>query len=133
MSATRRHASVHALLAAALTAAGLAACATAPRAAPAAWPPSGKVTGAQARALVLQGAILVDVRDHDDWSFEHIEGAVNVPVDQLEARRDEVGPTSLPVVVYCNVGKKSGEATTTLTRLGYLHVYDLGARSNWSQ
>ena len=133
MSATHRLPAARALLAAAL-AAGLAACATtASRAAAVAWPPSGQVSGAQARALVLQGAILVDVRDHDDWSFEHIQGAVNVPVDELEARRDEVGPASLPVVVYCEVGQRSAQAAATLTRLGYLHVYDLGAKSSWLQ
>lgn len=38
-----------------------------------------------ARALVASGALLVDIRDADEYAFEHIDGARHIPFDRLQA------------------------------------------------
>jgi phage shock protein E len=90
----------------------------------------GDITGSQARQLVDDGALLVDVRTTEEFAAGHIPGAVNIPVQSLEQRLDELGPTTRPVVVYCRSGRRSADAARTLTGAGY-SVHDLGAMSRW--
>ncbi len=93
----------------------------------------GTVNGEEARALVnQQGALLLDVRTPEEFSAGHIDGATNIPVQELEARL-----TSFParkdqgVVVYCHSGRRSANAVGILTKAGYTRVSDLGAMTNW--
>ena len=43
----------------------------------------------------------------------------------------EVGPTDVPVVVYCHSGRRSATAGEMLEDAGYVEVYDLGPMSAW--
>lgn len=62
-------------------------------------PAPGKVDGATAHQLVSQDAVLVDVRTPEEYAAGHVEGAVNVPVDAIEAGSAAL-PRDKPVVVY---------------------------------
>ena len=90
------------------------------------------LTGEQAHAKVTQGAFLLDVRSPGEFAEGHLAGAVNVPVNELEATL-----ASLPVdrnkeiVVYCRSGLRSSRARTILLKAGYSKVEDLGGMSNW--
>lgn len=86
---------------------------------------------AEAHALVADGANLIDVRTPEEFAAGHLEGAVNIPVDQLGSRLKEVGPGTTPVVVYCRSGARSARAVRTLRAAGFEAVHDLGAMSNW--
>lgn len=88
-----------------------------------------RVTGEQARALVAGGAVLLDVSPADRFPTTRIEGAINIPITELEARMGEL-PRDRPVVVYCGGGRASPRAASTLRRAGY-DARLLGARSNW--
>ena len=75
-----------------------------------------------ARELLARddGAVLVDVRDPNEWDAGHIPGAVLVPMGELAERIGEVAPdTSRPLVLYCAVGARSLRAASALTELGY--------------
>jgi rhodanese-related sulfurtransferase len=56
----------------------------------------------QLRQLLDEGAQLVEVLPADDYAEEHVAGAVNIPLKEL----DESAPRELdrdrPVIVYCN-------------------------------
>ena len=88
-----------------------------------------KVDGARARALVEDGATLLDVRSPEEFSGGHIEGAINIPVGDL-ARSLEAVPAG-PVVVYCRSGVRSARAGRTLLAAGREAVYDLGSIGAW--
>ncbi|WP_242345258.1 rhodanese-like domain-containing protein [Anaeromyxobacter terrae] len=90
-----------------------------------------RVSGAEARRLVADGALLVDVRDPEDFAFDGIDGAVNVPAAEVSARLAELGPPGLPVIVYCETGRRSAAVARELVQLGYARVYDLGPRAAW--
>ena len=91
-----------------------------------------KVDGPAARQVVFGGARLVDVRAPDFYALGHIEGAINIPVAEVESRAAaEIGPPPASVVLYCRTGKGSANAAATLVRMGYRHVYDLGSYLNW--
>ncbi len=82
------------------------------------------------RALVEQGALLLDVRTPSEFQEGHVPRAMNIPVQELAARLHEVGPTRRPVVVYCRSGGRSAVATDLLTKAGY-QVRDIGPMTAW--
>jgi rhodanese-related sulfurtransferase len=83
----------------------------------------------QAIAMVEQGATLVDVRTPGEFAGGHIRNALNIPVQELAGRIDELD-SSKAVVVYCRSGARSSAAASTLRAQGF-EVYDLGAMSSW--
>ncbi len=91
----------------------------------------GKVAPAEAKALVKAGAKLIDVRSRAEFQGGHIEGAVNVPVGDLEARVEELGPKDGVYVVYCASGMRSARAKGILKASGRTNVHDLGAMGRW--
>lgn len=91
----------------------------------------GKVAPAKARALVEGGAKLVDVRSPAEHAAGHIEGSINIPVQELAGRTVELGDKAKPVVVYCASGMRSASAAGVLKRAGFAEVYDLGAAARW--
>ncbi len=58
---------------------------------------------------------LVDVRTEDEYLIGAIPGAVNIPVDELRNRLDELDPTR-PVWIYCQVGLRGYTASRILTQ-----------------
>src|SRR3982750_786374 len=70
------------------------------------------------------GAVLIDVRESDEWDAGHIPGARPVPRGYLESRIEGAVPDrSQRVVLYCASGNRSALAAKTLRDdLGYEHV-----------
>lgn len=62
------------------------------------------------------GAILMDVREADEFRSGHIPGAVNVPLSRINAIDI---PKEKPLYVYCLRGTRSRKAVTILKRMGY--------------
>ena len=74
--------------------------------------------------------LLIDVRTPEEFASGHIEGAVNIPVEEMAGRLDEI-PGDTPIVVYCRSGNRSATAARILTEAGYAPVYDLGGIQDW--
>ena len=53
------------------------------------------------RALMEQDAQIVEVLPAEEYDDEHLPGAVNLPLKELDAARAETLDRSRPVVVYC--------------------------------
>lgn len=83
-----------------------------------------------AKSLVAGGATLVDVRSPEEFASGHIQGAINIPVQQIDSRAAEI-PTGKPVVLYCRSGARSGQAASILRGKGRADVHNLGGMSNW--
>lgn len=75
--------------------------------------------------------ILIDVRTPQEFAEGHIAGAVNIPFDQISTRLDEI-PTNIDVVVYCQSGRRSAIAASTLVENNYSSIYDLGGIISWT-
>ena len=86
---------------------------------------------AEAHQMVEAGARLVDVRTVEEFAAGHIEGALNIPVQELPARMNELDRKDEPIVVYCRSGARSASAKRTLESAGYTRVFDLGPMSRW--
>ncbi|MFM7180540.1 MAG: rhodanese-like domain-containing protein [Verrucomicrobiales bacterium] len=88
----------------------------------------GQVPKSDAVALIRDGAVMIDVRGPGEFASDHVEGAINVPLDSLEARIATVAPDkNQPVLVHCLSGTRSAFAVRTLRKLGYSQVHDLGS------
>lgn len=61
---------------------------------------------------------LVDLRDSASYEMCHIDGAVNIPMAELEERKEEISK-DIPVVFYCSRGGQSMLACSNLGRQGY--------------
>lgn len=81
------------------------------------------------RDLVAKGATLLDVRTREEFASGHVEGAKNIPVQELGGRVGEV-KKQRPVVVYCRSGGRSAAAAQLLRGKGF-EVVDVGAMGNW--
>ena len=72
----------------------------------------------------LNDAYLIDVRNELQFSTKTIEGAINIPAEKLRDRLDEI-PKDKKVVVFCNKGFTSYNASRILTQHGFDNVYSL--------
>lgn len=63
-------------------------------------------------------ALLIDVRDPKEFSRGHLEGAANMPLDQIRDRKSEL-PKDKELWTYCFVGQRSYYASRTLTQYGF--------------
>lgn len=62
--------------------------------------------------------IVLDVRTPEEYSTGHVPGSINIPVDQLEGRSEELKKYS-KVFVHCKMGGRAQQASTLLTSLGF--------------
>lgn len=85
----------------------------------------------EAKALVADGAALIDVRSPAEFKQGHIDGAKNIPLNEIGKRASEIGKTDAQVVLYCRSGARSSGAQNILKKAGFEHVHNLGAMSKW--
>lgn len=71
-------------------------------------------------------AILLDVRSHQEYKEGHLNGAINIPLYELESccdcklhKKDEV------IIVYCQSGIRSKKAIKILKKYGFTNLYHL--------
>lgn len=67
---------------------------------------------------------ILDVRTPDEFELGHIEGAVNIEVDQIRNRLDEI-PKDEKIIIYCGVGLRGYFAARILNQKGFSEVYNL--------
>jgi rhodanese-related sulfurtransferase len=74
---------------------------------------------------------IIDLRTEAELDREgYIEGAVNIPFQELFTSLDELPAKDKPIVVYCAGGQRSAMALEGLTLLGYTNVINLGGGYN---
>ena len=80
-----------------------------------------------------EGAVVVDVRDANEFSQGHIVDAINVPHGALTNRISELTKyKEKPVVVACKMGQHAGSAGTMLRKAGFQNVARLkGGVTEW--
>lgn len=84
-----------------------------------------------ARSMAEQGAVLVDVREADEWAAGHISESVHHPLGDLDERRM---PTQGPLVLVCRSGNRSERATRLLLKAGRKDVYNMdGGVTAWRE
>ena len=69
-------------------------------------------------------SMLIDVRTKDEFELGAIQGAINIPLDEIRSRLSEI-PIEKELIVYCGVGLRGYVAARILMQNGYQQVYNL--------
>lgn len=76
------------------------------------------VDGDTARRAIRSGAAVLDVREPAEYAAGHVEGAMHVPLGDLETG-SAVTPRDRPLVIYCGHGERAVSAASILERAGF--------------
>jgi rhodanese-related sulfurtransferase len=87
----------------------------------------------QAQSMNKQGALLLDVREPDEYSAVHAPEAKLIPLGELSARLQEIASyKDKPIVVMCRSGNRSAKAVALLKEAGYTQVSNVkGGIKSW--
>lgn len=80
------------------------------------------------RRHLREAAVLVDVRGPEEFTSGAIAGAINIPLDMLDAHLDALG-AQRAVLLYCRSGMRSQIAAAKLRQAGLPNAFDAGAMS----
>ncbi len=75
--------------------------------------------------MIAAGAVVVDVRTSEEFEDEHFPGAINISLDEFQARIAEI-PKEKPVILYCASGARSAYGARLLKNSGWKDVVNAG-------
>lgn len=83
----------------------------------------------------VAGAVLIDVREKDDFQASHAVGAIHLSRGVLELKiEDTVPDPSSPIICYCGGGSRSALAAESLQKMGYSNVASMASGfRGWKQ
>jgi rhodanese-related sulfurtransferase len=81
-------------------------------------------------ARLGEGAVLIDVREPDEWLAARVPGVPLVPLGELPLRHDAL-PTGRTIHLICRTGARSQHAAEYLCTLGYDAVNVAGGTVSW--
>ena len=85
-------------------------------------------------SVALAQNLWIDVRTIDEYKAGHLEGAINIPYDEIEQKITAVAADkATDIQLYCRSGRRSGIALETLRSLGYSKVTNAGAYEQQKQ
>lgn len=94
-----------------------------------------QITAEEAKSMMEEqpDAVILDVREQDEYDAGHIPGAVLLPVGTID---EETAASVIPekdtvVLVYCRSGNRSKTASQALVDLGYTQIYEFGGIKDW--
>lgn len=73
-----------------------------------------------------KGPLVIDVRTPEEVAYGAYPDAVNIPLDELGYRAEELGEKSRPITVYCATGARSAYAARMLSQMGFSDVKNGG-------
>lgn len=95
----------------------------------------------EAQAMIEEGTpgvdyILVDTRQLNVYKHDHIPGAICIPDTDITSLTDDARIAELPdksqkIIVYCQFGGVSKEASEKLCDMGYTNVYEFDGMDYW--
>lgn len=92
-----------------------------------------EVSPQEGQQLLAQGALLVDVREPDEYTEVHAQGAQLMPLSEFESRYSDL-PKDKPLLMICRSGARSARAGEYLLAHGYSDVTNLaGGTLAWKE
>lgn len=82
-------------------------------------------------AASVQDAVLLDVREYEEWMAGHAPTARHIPMGELPQRLDQLGAHSR-IVCVCRSGNRSGRVTVWLLDQGFDAVNMSGGMQRWA-
>lgn len=91
------------------------------------------ITDADAYKLMYEeqtSYVLLDVRTSAEYETGHLKNVINISYDQIDDLFKE--DKNKIIIVYCRSGVRAKKAATTLLKMGYKNIYDLGGIDSWT-
>lgn len=100
-----------------------------------AWAGVASVDVHQGATLQSQGALVIDVREPNEYAESHAPGTTLIPLGQLESRLPELrAHQNQPVVLFCRSGQRSARAQEILAKAGFTKAVNMdGGLIAWSK
>jgi phage shock protein E len=77
------------------------------------------------KAIVNDGAYLVDVRSKAEYESGHVNGSANIPLDQIQQHISKF-KNKKNIVVFCRSGMRASQAKSILQQNGITNVVNAG-------
>ena len=92
-----------------------------------------EVTAKAAADQQKSGALLVDVREAEEFAKQHAPGAIHLSRGTIEMKIEQHAPDmATPIVCYCGGGNRSALVADNLQKMGYTNVASLaGGLKSW--
>ena len=90
-----------------------------------------QVTPEEGARRVEEGALLLDVREDDEWEAGHAPNAQHLPLARVQAEAATL-PRDRPIVAICRVGGRSETAAVALKAAGFEVVNLAGGMRAWA-
>lgn len=96
--------------------------------------PVPEVTPEEAQTLIDDGALLIDVREQNEWDAARVPGAILKPMSGLNSWYQDL-PQDRQVVLMCRTGNRSGKIVDALiNQAGFTNVHNLtGGIVRWAE
>ncbi|MFQ5473438.1 MAG: rhodanese-like domain-containing protein [Dehalococcoidia bacterium] len=93
--------------------------------------PFSRIDVNEAKEMLGDGAVIIDVREPHEYEAGHVPGATLIPVNSVYARRDEL-PKDRDVIFVCAVGQRSALACEMAAAAGLTRLFNLeGGTDGW--
>ena len=81
----------------------------------------------ESKISMENNAVLLDVRTPEEHKSGYLEGAVLLPLAELESKiSSKVSGKNTPIYIYCRSGRRAGTAVEKLKTMGYTDLHNLG-------
>jgi rhodanese-related sulfurtransferase len=88
---------------------------------------AGLTPSAAVQLINREKAVVVDVCESNEFAAGHVTGSRNIPLGELEAKlATSVKNKTLPLILVCQTGARSGRALAIAKKLGYEQAQSLG-------
>lgn len=78
--------------------------------------------------LAVAQSLWIDVRTAEEFQAGHLEGAINIPYDEIEQKIEAISTyKTADIQLYCRSGRRSAIALESLRSLGYSNATNAGA------
>ena len=77
------------------------------------------------------GAVLLDVRNMDEYAAGHIPGSINLPLPVISEAEQRIPNKATPLFIYCLAGTRSSRAISALKAMGYTNLHNIGGIRSW--
>ena len=70
--------------------------------------------------------LLIDVRSPQEYKESHLDGAINLPLYDIEQKaQEQIKRKDTPIIIYCQSGSRSRRAMQILRQEGYENLYEI--------
>jgi rhodanese-related sulfurtransferase len=93
--------------------------------------PFTRISAEEAKDMLENGAVIIDVRERHEYDSGHVPGAPLIPVNTVYARREEL-PKDKDVIFICAVGQRSALAAEMAAAAGLTRLFNVeGGTEAW--